>query len=123
MVKVKLVHGSWKAEDRNRAAIEEGMSRWSNVESVTAFMPEAFGTHHSKMMVLFRHDDTAEVVIHTANMIPQDWRNFTQGVWCSPRLPLLPRSASATTDDCRDAPGVGCEFKRDLLNYLKHVSD
>ena len=38
-------------------------------------MPEAFGTHHSKMMVLFRRDETVQVIIHTANMIPRDWRN------------------------------------------------
>lgn len=25
-------------------------------------MPEAYGTHHSKMMILFRHDDLAQYV-------------------------------------------------------------
>lgn len=25
-------------------------------------MPEAFGTHHSKMMILLRHDDLAQCV-------------------------------------------------------------
>lgn len=25
-------------------------------------MPEAFGTHHSKMMILLRHDDLAQYV-------------------------------------------------------------
>lgn len=27
-----------------------------------AYMPEAFGTHHSKMMILLRHDDLAQCV-------------------------------------------------------------
>lgn len=27
-------------------------------------MPEPFGTHHSKMMILLRHDDLAQYVIY-----------------------------------------------------------
>lgn len=53
------------------------MSRYPNVQAITAYMPEAFGTHHSKMLVLFRRDETAQVVIHTANMIPRDWKNVS----------------------------------------------
>ncbi|GFP53224.1 tyrosyl-DNA phosphodiesterase 1 [Trichoderma asperellum] len=48
-----------------------------------------FGTHHSKMMILFRSDSTAQIIIHTANMIPKDWTNMTNAVWKSPKLPLL----------------------------------
>jgi len=84
-------------------------------------MPEAFGTHHTKMMVLFRHDDTAQIVIHTANMITQDWRNLTQAVWRSPLLPLL--AEPETTDDLmkRSEPcpvGTGMRFKLDFLRYI-----
>ena len=40
--------------------LQEGCSRYANVEPITAYMPEPFGTHHSKMMVLLRHDDLAQ---------------------------------------------------------------
>jgi len=78
-----------------------------------------FGTHHSKMLILIRHDDTAQVVIHTANMIFRDWTNMTQGVW---RSPLLPRvESNAPTSQAQDLPefGSGERFKFDLLNYLR----
>ena len=90
-------------------------------------MPEPFGTHHCKMMILIRHDDAAQIVIHTANMIPQDWANLTQAVWRSPLLPLLaPPSASASASASAPASsfpkpqpiGSGSRFKSDLLRYL-----
>lgn len=77
-------------------------------------MNEMFGTHHSKMMILFRHDDTAQVIIHTANMISKDWTNMTNAVWKSPLLPL--NSSSSGESDANT--GTGAEFKRDLLNYI-----
>ncbi|KAJ6077435.1 uncharacterized protein N7446_000371 [Penicillium canescens] len=115
LVKVRVVHGSWQRESANKIRIEEACARYPNVEPIVAYMPEAFGTHHSKMMVLLRHDDLAQVVIHTANMIPMDWTNMTQAVWRSPLLPQNPSSVPET-----DSPiGSGSRFKRDLLAYLK----
>jgi tyrosyl-DNA phosphodiesterase-1 len=92
-----------------------------------------YGTHHTKMMLLF-YKDGLKVVIHTANLIPRDWGLKTQGtgsgtrgqmwcvVCCRPRSrhgasavagvwesPLLPRLASAPTCDA---------FGQDLLAYL-----
>ncbi|KAJ6172351.1 hypothetical protein N7470_001418 [Penicillium chermesinum] len=116
LVKVKVIHGSWRREDSNRIRVEETCARWPNVEPIVAFMPEAFGTHHSKMMILIRHDDSAEVVIHTANMIRQDWTNMTQAVWRSPVLPLRDPNSPAPVDS---GLGTGVRFKRDLLAYLK----
>lgn len=80
-------------------------------------MPEMFGTHHSKMLVLIRHDDTAQVIIHTANMIAKDWTNLTNGVWLSPLLPKLPPPHQVA--QTRGAIGSGLRFKFDLLNYLR----
>ncbi len=80
-------------------------------------MPEMFGTHHSKMLILLRHDETAQVIIHTANMIAKDWTNLTNGVWQSPLLPL-----SAATHDSVEADaaiGSGARFKADILSYLR----
>lgn len=82
-------------------------------------MPEVFGTHHSKMMILIRHDDTAQVIIHTSNMIRQDWTNMCQAVWRSPLLPLLPAKSGKIEDgNLRHPIGSGRRFKADLLHYL-----
>lgn len=117
-VRVKIVHGFWKAEDETRLHLYEQAQAYPNVQLIAAHMPEPFGTHHSKMMIMIRHDDTAQVVIHTANMIARDWANLTQGVWRSPLLPLL----SATVDDGQSSTspiGSGVRFKADLNHYLK----
>jgi len=79
-------------------------------------MPEMFGTHHSKMLVLLRHDDTAQIIIHTANMIAKDWTNMTNGVWLSPILPKIQSHQRAAEADI--VIGSGARFKFDLLSYL-----
>lgn len=55
----------------------------------------------------------ARVVIHTANMIPFDWGNMTQGVWDSGWLPSLSPARK------KQEPPIGSEFKSELLRYLK----
>lgn len=82
-------------------------------------MPEMFGTHHSKMLILIRHDDTAQVIIHTANMIARDWTNMTQAVWRSPLLPLHRKPLAESAGGSSNAIGSGGKFKVDLLNYLR----
>ena len=39
---------------------QEACSRYPNVEAMIAYMPERIGTHHSKMMILLRHDNLAQ---------------------------------------------------------------
>ncbi|KGO76984.1 Isocitrate and isopropylmalate dehydrogenases family [Penicillium italicum] len=117
LVQVKVVHGSWRKEDSNRIRVEESCARYPNVEPIVAYMPEPFGTHHSKMMILLRHDDLAQVIIHTANMIHMDWTNMTQAAWLSPLLPLQKESSAESQTDAKI--GSGARFKRDLLAYLK----
>jgi tyrosyl-DNA phosphodiesterase-1 len=68
------------------------------------------------MLILIRHDNTAQVIIHTANMIPFDWVNMTQGLWRSPILPLLDETLPIEQSG---SIGSGSRFKIDLLNYLK----
>ena len=71
------------------------------------------------MLVLFRHDDAAQVIIHTANMINRDWANMTQAVWMSPPLPLLAKKSSDQPSTPTVHPiGSGERFKVDLLRYL-----
>lgn len=83
-------------------------------------MPEPFGTHHTKGMVLFRHDELAQVIVHTANMIEQDWRNLSQGVWLSPLLPRSASPVSKETSGVLPVIGSGSRFKRDFMAYLRH---
>ncbi|KAI0543962.1 tyrosyl-DNA phosphodiesterase [Xylaria curta] len=116
LTKVHVVHGFWKREDPNRLLLQEQAGQYDNVTLHTAYMPEMFGTHHSKMLVLIRHDDMAQVIIHTANMIAKDWTNLTNGVWISPVLPKLKQPYQAT-ETC-GSMGSGSRFKFDLLSYL-----
>lgn len=75
------------------------------------------------MMILFRNDDLAQIVIHTANMVAEEWENLTQGVWRSPLLRLLPSGASRAAQRTQAAQGgavgSGAKFKLDLLAYLR----
>ncbi|KAF3033010.1 hypothetical protein E8E11_001788 [Didymella keratinophila] len=114
LVKVKIVHGFWKRDDARRISMMEAAERYPNMELVNAYLPDPFGTHHSKMLVLLRHDDRAQIIIHTANMIPKDWTNMTQAVWRSPLLPpsLVPLKIES------HAIGSGLRFHIDLRNYL-----
>lgn len=78
-------------------------------------MPEMFGTHHTKAMVLFRHDDLAQVVILTANFIKRDFR-MSQAIW---RTPLLPLQKDPASPNYPIPPlGSGARFKNDLLAYF-----
>lgn len=116
---VKFVHGSWKRDDTNRQHIEEACERWPSATAIVAYMPEMFGCHHSKVMVLFRHDETAEIVIHTSNMIPGDWLSMTNAVWRSPRLPLqASRGICSSPNPKHMRIGYGARFKTDFLRYL-----
>jgi tyrosyl-DNA phosphodiesterase 1 len=119
---VHVVHGFWKREDPRRERLETGAQQYlkdnsqggGSITLHTAFMPEPFGTHHTKMSVLIRSDDMAQIIIHTANMIPHDWCNMTQAVWRSPLLPLL-KDRKAKEEE----GGMGLRFKYDFLNYLR----
>lgn len=118
LVQVKIVHGSWKKDASNKIRIDEAAKRYSNLQTITAYMPEMYGTHHSKMIILFRHDNQAQVIIMTANMIGIDWR-MTQAVWRSPLLPLQEAPNNLAQAELYLSPlGSGARFKHDLLAYL-----
>lgn len=67
------------------------------------------------MLVILRHDEMAQIIIHTANMIPFDWTNMTQGLWRSPLLPRL----NASPSNHASPMGHRAKFKLDFLNYLR----
>ncbi|KAG6011358.1 hypothetical protein E4U54_008128 [Claviceps lovelessii] len=72
------------------------------------------------MLILFRHDATAEVIIHTANMIAKDWKNMTNAVWRSPRLSKSANGIPAAAHPYSELEiGSGDRFKADLISYLR----
>ena len=99
--------------------VQDASKRYSNIKVIKAYMPEMFGTHHTKAMVLFRHDDLAQVVILTANFIERDFR-MSQAIWRTPLLALQKESASP--NDPIPPLGSGVRFKHDLLAYFHGYS-
>lgn len=118
-----------------RYKIQEAAKRYANVQAITAYMAEMYGkgvlimldrtfltrqsgTHHSKMIILFRHDNQAQVIITTGNFIVRDW-SMCQAVWRSPLLALIDHTVQSPTHSGTLPIGSGPRFKKDLLAYLQ----
>ena len=71
--------------------------------------PYPYGTHHTKLMILVYSDNSVRIVVSTANLVPSDWENRTQGLWVSPKCPA---SAESPKDSMTG-------FKASLLRYLR----
>ncbi|XP_006879188.1 PREDICTED: tyrosyl-DNA phosphodiesterase 1 [Elephantulus edwardii] len=102
-----LVHGDKREA---KAHLHAEAKPYENISLCQAKLDIAFGTHHTKMMLLL-YEEGLRVVIHTSNLIREDWHQKTQGIWLSP---LYPRIADGT-------PGTGesrTHFKADLISYL-----
>ncbi|KAI4087243.1 MAG: hypothetical protein LQ344_006926 [Seirophora lacunosa] len=97
---------------------DEAAKRYANVQAITAYMAEMYGTHHSKMIILFRHDNQAQVIIITGNFIVRDW-SMCQAVWRSPLLALIDHTVQSPTHSGTLPIGSGRRFKKDLLAYLQ----
>ncbi|BFZ60548.1 hypothetical protein YB2330_001585 [Saitoella coloradoensis] len=115
---IKIVHGFWKTEDPTRHILYEEAERYKNVELVAAYLPDPFGTHHTKMMVVFKRDDTVQVIVHTANMIEKDWGNMTNAAWLSPPLPRKTAASPATSEFEADIMAYFAAYGRDRLRAL-----
>ncbi|XP_018347771.1 PREDICTED: probable tyrosyl-DNA phosphodiesterase [Trachymyrmex septentrionalis] len=70
-----------------------------------------FSSHHTNIMIL-QYRNGIRVIVSTAALYSDDWKNRTQGLWISPHLPSLPESANP--DDGESPTG----FKKDLERYL-----
>ncbi|KAL0969830.1 hypothetical protein UPYG_G00232840 [Umbra pygmaea] len=105
---VLIVHGD-KREAKARL-LQQAQS-YSHVHFCQAKLDIAFGTHHTKMMLLW-YEEGFRVVILTSNMIRADWYQKTQGLWMSPLFPRLPEGSPGTAGE---SPTL---FKQDLLEYL-----
>ncbi|GLD93740.1 hypothetical protein PINS_up002345 [Pythium insidiosum] len=117
-VPVVLVHG-----ERDREAMQHDCRGFTNVTAVAPRLPIAYGTHHTKMMVVV-YPTKVRVAIFTANFIPIDWNNKTQGVWFQD-FELATIGEDDEEDERKRADlsaGAGVEpvvdFKRDLVEYL-----
>nr|XP_029543378.1 tyrosyl-DNA phosphodiesterase 1 [Oncorhynchus nerka] len=105
---VLIVHGDKREA---KARLLQQAQPYSQVRFCQAKLDIAFGTHHTKMMLLW-YEEGFRVVILTSNMIRADWYQKTQGLWMSPLYLRLPKGSSETAGE---SPTL---FKRDLLEYL-----
>ncbi|CAI2737443.1 unnamed protein product, partial [Dicrocoelium dendriticum] len=60
-------------------------------------------------MMFLKYRDGLRIVIHTANLIAEDWNLRTQGLWVSPKLRRIEDVA---------APDSDTNFRADLITYL-----
>ncbi|XP_052269380.1 tyrosyl-DNA phosphodiesterase 1-like isoform X7 [Dreissena polymorpha] len=102
-----IVHGEQGASN---TALQAQAMAYDNIRFCQAKLEIMYGTHHTKMMLLL-YEDGLRVVIHTSNLIEQDWHQKTQGSWVSPKFPKLQTPG-------RDKGESPTFFKQDLLNYL-----
>ena len=101
---------------------------WPSCRAVRVKPRYPYGTHHTKMMVLVYGDGRVRVVVHTANLVPGDWENRTQGLWVSPKCPTMTSSDSSKgtaseviqTRDTFLLSFFRTGFKASLLRYLRY---
>ncbi|XP_073494314.1 tyrosyl-DNA phosphodiesterase 1 [Phyllobates terribilis] len=103
-----IVHGEKR---ESKARLHEDAHPYENVRLCQARLDMAFGTHHTKMMLLL-YEEGLRVVIHTSNLIRDDWHQKTQGIWLSPLYPRLPEGSSSLAGESRT------NFRSDLVAYL-----
>ncbi|KAJ6661835.1 hypothetical protein lerEdw1_013006 [Lerista edwardsae] len=103
-----IVHGEKR---ESKAALHEEAHPYKHVSLCQAKLDIAFGTHHTKMMMLC-YEEGLRVVIHTSNLIEDDWYQKTQGIWISPLYPRLPPGTVGSAGESHT------NFKSDLINYL-----
>ena len=69
---ITIIHGN---EDNRE--FDRMVEKYKQVESIKVKLPP-YGTHHTKMMFLL-YNTGLRIVIHTSNLIEQDWDKKTQG--------------------------------------------
>ncbi|KAL6477412.1 hypothetical protein MHYP_G00132470 [Metynnis hypsauchen] len=106
---VTIVHGEKR---ESKARLIQQAQPYNHIRFCQAKLDIAFGTHHTKMMLLW-YEEGFRVIILTSNMIQADWYQKTQGLWMSPLYPRLPEGSPETAGESRT------HFKRDLLEYLR----
>ncbi|XP_074764629.1 tyrosyl-DNA phosphodiesterase 1 isoform X1 [Athene noctua] len=103
-----IVHGEKR---ESKAELLAQARPYENISFCQAKLDIAFGTHHTKMMLLL-YKEGLRVVIHTSNLIAEDWHQKTQGIWLSPLYPRLPQGTTGSAGESET------KFKSDLISYL-----
>ncbi|KAI6651995.1 Tyrosyl-DNA phosphodiesterase 1-like isoform X1 [Oopsacas minuta] len=88
-------------------SFQEQFLAFPNIKFFSPNLPIPYGTHHTKMLLIF-YPDGMRVVITTANFIPVDWSQKTQGVWISPHFPMGESKVESLSP-----------FQMDLIEYLQ----
>lgn len=109
---ILLVHGDKREA---KAHLHAQAKPYTNISLCQAKLDIAFGTHHTKMMLLL-YEEGLRVVIHTSNLIREDWHQKTQGIWLSPLYPRIDQG-NHTSGESRT------HFKADLISYLTAYND
>uniref|UniRef100_A0ABI7XG90 Tyrosyl-DNA phosphodiesterase 1 n=2 Tax=Felis catus TaxID=9685 RepID=A0ABI7XG90_FELCA len=104
---ILLVHGDKREA---KAHLHAQAKPYENISLCQAKLDIAFGTHHTKMMLLL-YEEGLRVVIHTSNLIHADWHQKTQGIWLSPLYPRVVHGTQRSGDSTT-------HFKADLISYL-----
>ncbi|XP_075007403.1 tyrosyl-DNA phosphodiesterase 1 isoform X1 [Calonectris borealis] len=103
-----IIHGEKR---ESKAELLAQARPYENISFCQAKLDIAFGTHHTKMMLLL-YEEGLRVVIHTSNLIADDWHQKTQGIWLSPLYPRLPQGTTGSAGESET------NFKSDLISYL-----
>ncbi|XP_065351404.1 probable tyrosyl-DNA phosphodiesterase [Cloeon dipterum] len=89
--------------------VEDLKSRKNMIKAVCVKPKSMFGHHHTKMSIFLYKDKSIRVVVSTANLIEEDWNDYSQGVWISPSCPPAPDKSK----------GESCSgFRSALASYL-----
>ncbi|XP_076777540.1 tyrosyl-DNA phosphodiesterase 1 isoform X2 [Arvicanthis niloticus] len=104
---ILLVHGDKREA---KADLHAQAKPYANISFCQAKLDIAFGTHHTKMMLLL-YEEGLRVVIHTSNLIREDWHQKTQGIWLSPLYPRIDQGSHTSGES-------STHFKADLTSYL-----
>lgn len=84
----------------------------NNIKIEKIVTPSPYGCHHSKISVL-KYDKAIRIVVSTANLYEDDWKNRTQALWISQHLPYLPDGSDSIMGESRTG------FKNDFIQYMK----
>eukprot|EP00834_Sanchytrium_tribonematis_P001372 NODE_33_length_36935_cov_1.609241.p12 type:complete len:350 gc:universal NODE_33_length_36935_cov_1.609241:18890-17841(-) len=91
---------------KSMTVIAQKTDHLSEFRYITPKMPYTYGTHHTKMFIALSREQCT-IIVHTANIIPRDWKHKTQGFY---RIDGQLGSTEST-------------FRSDLIDYVKHYGN
>lgn len=104
-----IIYGGENKEQMERIVTD----KYGQISLIKVKLPP-YGTHHTKMMFLVYKTAGMRIVIHTCNLIENDWDKKTQGVWLSD---IFPRKSENKSRGSSTDSKTG--FKSYLIEYLK----